>query len=80
MTPRHPNEDRTFKWVRSHPKSASAIAFLVIALIPASIALREWYKTSGGSTNVEAGIVKGAGIVAVALFVAWRANKRMRDH
>ena len=80
MTPSDPYESRTTKWIRNHPKSAGALTLLVIALIFASIAFREWFKVSSGTTNVGSTIVKGAGIVAVALIVAWRYNRTMRNH
>ena len=80
MIPRDPYEGRTTKWIRNHPKSAGALTLLVIALIFGSIAFREWFKVSSGTTNVGSTIVKGAGIVAVVLFVAWRYNRTMRNH
>ena len=80
MTPSDPYESRTTKWIRNHPKGAGAITVAVIALIFASIAFREWFKVSSETTDIGSTIVKGAGIVAVALFVAWRANRRLRNH
>ena len=80
MTPSDPYESRTTQWIRNHRKSAGALTLLVIALIFAAIAFREWFKVSSGTANVGSTIVKGAGIVAVALFVAWRYNRTMRNH
>ena len=80
MIPIDPYESRTTKWIRNHPKSAGAITLAVIALIFASIAFREWFKVSGGTSDIGSTILKSVGNVAVALFVAWRFNRRMRSH
>ena len=79
MTPVDPYESRTIKWLRTHPKSATLCAIVVIAFIFGSIGIREWSKVSAGSAD-GSGIAKAVGIVAVALVVAWRANRRMRKH
>jgi hypothetical protein len=80
MLPPDPNEDRIVRWMRKHPKLAIVLACLVIGLIPASIGLREWSQASDGTSDIKSSLIKGAALVAGALIIAWRANKRMRNH
>jgi hypothetical protein len=73
-----PKPDRSAEWVRAHPRLASAAALLIVFGIFAAIAFNEARKAGGSDFGDGYGWLKGVALVAGALFIVWRARKKMR--
>jgi len=82
MTDRKHGEDRTAAWMRAHPRLTSLGLIILVIGIFALIGLRVMSKVTGSGDGTMGGpyVIKLVAIVGGALFIVWRANRRLRKH